>query len=197
MSRYPDVVHVSKSTDLFSAEPSILPDRDIQVSIACMDNPRHHRLRKLINRWFTPRIVSKLEPKARSRSILSECLDANADKGACDLVRDVAVPLPMVIIAEMMGIPREHFERFIQWSEDLIASTAPTDDDPNALARAAGAYVECGTYLQGTFEQVRVSPRDDLVSILVSAQAEGALAELAQWCRWPGRRRAKDRSVLP
>jgi cytochrome P450 len=175
VSRYHDVVHVSKRSDLFSAEPSILPDRDMQISIACMDNPRHQRLRKLVNKGFTPRMVAKLESKARS--ILTECLDSVAEKGACDLVRDVAVPLPMVIIAEMMGIPREHYERFYRWSDDLIASTTVTEGDPNALARAAAAYVEYGAYLQGIFEEVRREPRDDLVSILVSAQAEGTLAE--------------------
>ncbi len=175
VSRYEDVVHVSKDADLFSAEPSILPDRDMPISIACMDNPRHQRLRRLINKGFTPRMVGNLEPKARS--ILTECLDAIEGKGGCDLVRDVAVPLPMLIIAEMMGIPRDYYERFYQWSDDLIASTTATDDDPGALARAAGAYVEYGAYLQGIFEQVRLEPRDDLVSILVSAQAEGALAE--------------------
>ncbi len=175
VSRYRDVVHVSKRSDVFSAEPSILPNRDMQISIACMDNPRHQRLRKLINKGFTPRMVGKLEPKARA--ILTECLDAIADKGSCDLVRDVAVPLPMVIIAEMMGIPREHYERFYQWSDELITSTTASVDDADALTRAATAYVEYGAYLQGIFEKVRREPRDDLVSILVSAQADGALAE--------------------
>jgi cytochrome P450 family 142 subfamily A polypeptide 1 len=175
VSRHADVVQVSKSSDVFSAEPSILPDRDTQVSIACMDNPRHQRLRTLVNKGFTPRMVANLESSARA--IVTECLDAIADKGACDLVKDVAVPLPMVIIAQMMGIPPDHYDRFHQWSDALIGSTTATPDNPEALVRAAGAYVEYGAYLKQIFEDVRVNPRDDLVSILVGAQAGGALAE--------------------
>lgn len=175
ISRHADVVAVSKQSDVFSAEPSILPDRDTPVSIACMDNPRHQRLRKLVNKGFTPRMVASLEPTARA--ILDECLDAIADKGTCDLVKDVAVPLPMVIIAEMMGIPREHFARFRAWSDDLIGATTASSDDAEALARAGGAYVEYGAYLQQVFEAVRAAPREDLVSILVAAQSEGTLAE--------------------
>ncbi|MGH0037959.1 MAG: cytochrome P450 [Myxococcota bacterium] len=175
VSRHADVLQVSKNADVFRAEPSILPDRDTPVSIACMDNPRHQRLRKLVNKGFTPHQVAKLEPKARA--IVTECLDSIAERGECDLVREVAVPLPMVIIAEMMGIPREHYERFYAWSDDLVAATTATLDDPNAMARAANAYVEYGAYLKEIFEAVRAEPRDDLVSILVGAQAEGALAE--------------------
>jgi len=174
VSRHADVVHVSKNAEIFSAVPSVLPNRDFPVSMVCMDNPRHQRLRNLVNKGFTPRMVGRLEHRARQ--IVGGCLDAIAGKGECDLVEDVSVPLPMYIIADMMGIPRDHYDRFHRWSDELITSTTAPADDPDGLARAAAAYVEYGTYLKGIFEAVRAEPRDDLVSILVAAQEAGTLS---------------------
>ena len=80
VSRHEDVVRVSKDAETFSAVPSVLPDRDTPVSMVCMDNPRHQRLRNLVNKGFTPRMVTKLEPRARE--IMTGCLDAIADRGS-------------------------------------------------------------------------------------------------------------------
>ncbi len=173
-SRYDDVVHVSKTPEVFCAGQGVLPESDAPVSIVCMDDPRHQRLRKLVNRGFTPRMVGLLEP--RIRELAARLVDQVAGRGACDLVRDVAVPLPLYIIAEMLGIRREDFDRFHEWSDRLIA-VAGHYHDPEKLADSSAAYVEYGTYLKDVFEARRRAPRDDLVSILVAAQQEGMLAE--------------------
>ena len=174
VSRYDDVVHVSKQAEIFSATQGVLPENDAIVSIVCMDDPRHLRLRKLVNRGFTPRMVGMLEPKIRA--LTTEILDGIADRGACDLVRDVAVPLPLYIIAEMLGIPREDFPRFHDWSDRLI-NVAGNYEDPAKVADATTAYVEYGTYLQEIFAARRREPREDLTGILVAAQQDGMLAE--------------------
>ena len=173
-SRYDDVVHVSKTPEVFSAAQGVLPESDAPVSIVCMDDPRHQRLRKLVNKGFTPRMVGLLEP--RIRELTTALIDAVAPRGACDLVRDLAVPLPLYIIAEMLGIRREDFSRFHQWSDRLIA-VAGNYDDPARVADSTAAYIEYGNYLKAVFDDRRREPRDDLVSILVAAQQQGMLAE--------------------
>jgi cytochrome P450 family 142 subfamily A polypeptide 1 len=173
-SRWDDVVHVSKAPEVFCAGQGVLPESDAPVSIVCMDDPRHQRLRKLVNRGFTPRMVGILEP--RIRALASRLVDEVAARGACDLVEDLAVPLPLYIIAEMLGIREEDFDRFHDWSDRLIG-VAGNYHDPAKLADSTAAYVEYGTYLKAVFEERRREPQDDLVSILVAAQQDGMLAE--------------------
>jgi cholest-4-en-3-one 26-monooxygenase len=172
-SRWDDVVHVSKASEVFSAAEGVLPDSEALVSIVSMDDPRHQRLRKLVNRGFTPRMVGLLEPKVRE--LATRLVDAVAARGACDLVRDLAVPLPLYIIAEMLGIRREDFDRFHDWSDRLIGVSG-NYEDPVKLAASMSAYAEYGTYLKEVFEDRRRAPREDLVSILVAAQEDGMLA---------------------
>jgi cytochrome P450 family 142 subfamily A polypeptide 1 len=174
VSRHADVELVSKTPEVFSAARGVLADSDSLVSIVCMDDPRHQRLRKLVNKGFTPRMVGLLQPKVRA--LATEILDRVAPQGRCDLVRDVAVPLPLYIIAEMLGIPREDFHQFHEWSDRLI-NVAGHYDNPAMMESAVSAYVEYGTYLKAIFDDRRRTPRDDLTSILVAAQQDGMLAE--------------------
>ena len=172
-SRYDDVVRISKDPVTFSSAGGVLMDSDQQVSLVTTDAPRHTRLRKLVSRGFTPRMVAQYGQ--RIRAIVGELLDRMAPRGAADLVEDLAVPLPLYIIADMLGIRGEDFQRFHEWSDAMIGS-AGHFHDPVVLERAANAYIEYGTYLSEVFEDRRKHPRDDLVSILVGAQQEGVLA---------------------
>jgi cytochrome P450 family 142 subfamily A polypeptide 1 len=171
-SRYDDVVRVSKDPVTFSSAQGVLMDSDTQVSLVTTDAPRHTRLRKLVSRGFTPRMVANYGE--RIRAILAELLDRMAPRGHGDLVEDVSVPLPLYVIAEMLGIRREDFARFHEWSDAMIGS-AGHFHDPAVMERAVGAYAEYGRYLYDVFEDRRAHPRDDLVSILVAAQQEGVL----------------------
>jgi cytochrome P450 family 142 subfamily A polypeptide 1 len=174
LSRYEDVLNCSKAPDLFSAARGVLADSDALVSIVSMDDPRHQRLRKLVNRGFTPRMVGLLVD--RVRDLTAEIVGRIGPRGECDLVRDVAVPLPLFIIAEMLGIRREDYERFHDWTTRLIGAAGHADD-PVKMADSIAAFSEYGTYLKEVFEERRRAPREDLVSILVAAQQEGVLAE--------------------
>ena len=173
-SRWEDVAHVSRDAATFSAAQGVLAENDTIVSIICMDDPRHLRLRKLVNRGFTPRMVAMLEPFARE--IAAELLDGVGPRGACDLVTDVAVPMPLFVIARMLGVPREDFRQFHAWTDRLIGVTGHYHD-AERVADAGAAYVEYGTYLQSIFEDRRRHPREDLTSILVQAQQDGILAD--------------------
>jgi cytochrome P450 len=174
VSRHADVCAVSKDAELWSAVPSVLIDGDAAVSIVCMDNPRHQRLRKMINRGFTPRMVKTLEGTVRQ--ILEDRFCKIEHCVEFDLVEEISIPVPMFIIAEMIGISKDDYDKFHHWSDTLIASTGAAGD-PEIMARSGAAYVEYGAYLAHVFEDRRANPRNDLVSILVNAASGRDLGE--------------------
>jgi cytochrome P450 family 142 subfamily A polypeptide 1 len=150
------------------------PGTDIMASFIDEGEPRHGILRKMINRGFTPRMVKKLE--VVFRQITTEAIDQVAGKGECDFVESISVPLPILLIAEMIGIRREDHRRFHRWSDDLIA-TEGNHDDPEIMAKAAQAFVEYGRYVTELIEERREDPRDDLMSILTGAKDDGFLVK--------------------
>jgi len=174
VSRYQQVLEISKNSEIWCSGQGVLPDSDFPISIITMDEPRHLRLRKLIRKGFTPRMVGLLEPKIRG--LVRKSLDTIAERNQCDFVREVAVPLPLFIIAEMMGIPESNYKQFHEWSDKLIGIQG-AGGDPAIAEAALKAYAEYGTYLKTIFEDRRRNPQEDLVSILVAAQEDGALAE--------------------
>jgi cytochrome P450 family 142 subfamily A polypeptide 1 len=173
VTRHADVTYVSKRTDLFCSGRGVMVDTDDAISIVTMDDPRHAELRRLISRGFTPRMVSLLE--TRIEEIVTACIDAIAPLGACDLTQAIAVPVPLLVIAEMIGIRPEDRARFAEWSDTMVLAAGRTSD-PEILERAGRAYAEYAEYLQDVFAERRRAPREDLVSVLVAAQADGKLA---------------------
>lgn len=173
VSKYDDVVYVSKNPKLFCSGQGVMIDSDTPISMVTMDDPHHTRLRSLISRGFTPRMVSTLEP--RIRAFAKATIEAIAERGACDFVADVAVPIPLLVIAEMIGIRPEDREVFCRWSDTMILA-AGQQNNPEILQGATVAYAEYATYLQDVFADRRRHPREDLVSILVAAHGDGTLA---------------------
>ena len=110
------------------------------------------------------------------RQITTDAIDAVADKGECDFVESIAVPLPLLLIAEMLGIRKEDRERFHQWSDFMIAGDGNMDK-PEIMAKAAMAFVEYSTYLRDVIEDRRHNPKEDLISILVHAKDDGILGQ--------------------
>ncbi len=173
VSRYEDVVHVSKSPQIFCSRHGVMASSNDRISMITMDDPEHTRLRALVSRGFTPRMVAGLEP--RIRELARSTVDAVARRGECDFVHDLAVPLPLLVIAEMIGIRPEDRDRFSHWSDAMILAAGRTDD-PVVTQEAMQAYAEYSAYLQEVFEDRRRCPREDLVSKLVAAQGDGQLA---------------------
>ncbi len=175
ISRFEDVTFVSKNNDVFCSGEGVLPDpRITNIGLIDEDEPRHNEMRGLINRGFTPRMVKQWE--AVFQRITNETLDEIAPKGECDFVEDIAVPLPLLLIAEMIGIRREDRERFHQWSDAMIGSTGNMDD-PLKVAAAANAALEYFAYLTEIIEDRRKNPKQDLISILVRAKDDGILVQ--------------------
>ncbi len=174
VSRFEDVSHVSKNHRIFCSGGGVLPGNPAKLGLIDEDEPRHTRLRRLINRGFTPRMVQKLE--GTFREIVDETLDAVADRRECDFVDDIAVPIPLLLIAEMIGIRREDRKRFHQWSDDMILAQGNLHD-PEVVVRAGRAYGEYVAYVQDLLEERRREPRDDLLSVLLHAKEEGLLRD--------------------
>ena len=176
-SRYADVVHVSKNSDVFCSGQGVLPGAYVpKIGFIDEDEPRHGAMRALINRGFTPRMVRRWEEIFQR--ITDEVLDEFAPKGECDFVEDVAVPLPLILIAEMIGIRPEDRGRFHRWSDAMIGATGNMDD-PEIVAASAVAASEYVQYVTEIIEDRRLHPREDLISILVRANDEGVLVSHA------------------
>ncbi len=171
VTRYEDVAFVSKHQELFTSAFGVRPSNPAKIGLIDEAEPRHTQLRGLINRGFTPRMTRKLE--AVFREIVKESIDDVAVRGECDFVKEIAVPLPLKLIAEMIGIRREDFDRFHHWSDTMIAGDGTSD--PAVLQRAGLAFVEYSTYVRAIIEDRRLQPREDLVSILTGAKDEGIL----------------------
>jgi len=172
VSRYEDVAFVSKDQQLFTSGNGVRPGNPAKIGLVDEGEPRHTQLRNLINRGFTPRMVRKLE--VVFRGIVTEEIDAIAPRGECDFVDDIAVPLPLLLIAEMIGIRRQDRDRFHRWSDAMIAAEG-NFGNPEVVARAGAAFMEYSTYVKEIIEDRRAHPRDDLVSVLVGAKDEGVL----------------------
>jgi cytochrome P450 family 142 subfamily A polypeptide 1 len=176
VSKYEDVAYASKHQDLFTSALGVRLGNAPRIGLIDEAEPRHGKLRALINKGFTPRMVKKLELKFRE--IVRESLDAIGKEGRCDFVEDVAVPLPLLVIAEMIGIRREDRLRFHAWSDAMIRGDGARD--PAIIGAAGQAFVAYSMYVTEIIEDRRKNPKDDLVSILVGANDSGELRRFDQ-----------------
>ena len=177
ITKYEDVVFCSKNQDLFTSAEGVLAGSTGKLGLIDEGEPRHAKLRGLINRGFTPRMVGKLEE--HFRQITKDCIDAVAKKGECDIVEALSVPLPLRLIAFMMGIKPEDYDRFHRWSDHMINAYGRFDD-PEVTAKAGLAYVEYSSYISEVIADRRANPKDDLVSILTGAKDDGTLIDFEQ-----------------
>jgi cytochrome P450 family 142 subfamily A polypeptide 1 len=165
-----DVVEVSRRPDLFCSGQSSRPDAPAIPSMINFDDPLHRRRRGLVNKGFTPRRVADHEP--RIRALCRELVAGAREKRRFDFVSEVAAPLPMAIIGDLLGIEPGDRRTLQRWSDDLIAATR-VDAPPEVAARATAAFVEWSDYARRVVADRRARPREDLMSVLVRAEIEG------------------------
>jgi pimeloyl-[acyl-carrier protein] synthase len=148
------------------------------------DPPDHTRLRKLVNKTFTPRILEHLRP--RIQAIVDELIDTVYDSGQIEVIREFAYPLPAIVVAELLGVPAEDRDAFKQWSDDIAEFLEGVAQDYAAVARHTNQSVlELTDYLGRLFDERRRHPRADLISALVAVEEEGdklSEAELFGMC---------------
>jgi cytochrome P450 len=137
------------------------------------DPPLHTRLRRLVSKAFTPRMVEGLRP--RIQQIVDELLDAVLDSGRIDLIRDLAYPLPVIVIAEMLGIPAQERDQFKRWSDEIAATLGGPFTPPEVLELARKSANELADYFRGVIEERRREPAEDLISGLIAAEEQGQI----------------------
>jgi len=174
-TRYADVVRVSRDSETFiSGKGSNIGDLPVELleffgSMINMDSPRHTKLRKLVNRGFTPRVITSLEETVRStaRRIVRDI----APKGSCDFVEEVAAALPLKIICDMMGIPEDDNRRMFELSNVILGVGDP--EFGVTIDALMSAAIELSQYAQALGEARLASPKDDITSVLMSADVDG------------------------
>ncbi|MEU3838470.1 cytochrome P450 [Streptomyces sp. NPDC028635] len=179
--RHADVLAVTSDPAVFSSELHRLrPDSEALTEeiLSVIDPPLHRRLRRLVSQAFTPRTVADLEP--RVAEVAAELLDG-VDGDTFDLVADFAYPLPVIVIAELLGVPAEDRELFRSWSDRMLSMQIedPSDlqfgddagDDYDTLVKEPMKAMHA--YLLEHVEERRRRPGQDLISRLVAAEIDG------------------------
>jgi cytochrome P450 len=141
------------------------------------DPPYHTHLRALMNNAFTPRRVEQLRPYVQR--IVDELLDLADRKGEVDIIHALAYPLPVMVIAELLGLPADDRARFKKWSDDLFAILGTVRHAPHLMDRAAQSLVEMTEYVKALSFERGAHPRDDLLSALLSVVEEDGKAAFA------------------
>jgi cytochrome P450 family 142 subfamily A polypeptide 1 len=171
ITRHADVMHVAKRPDLFCSGLSSRPDAPPLPSMINLDDPRHRQRRALVSKGFTPRRVEDHEPKVRR--ICRALIERAMTHGELDFVREVAAPLPMIVIGDMLGVAHEDHDMLLRWSDDLLCglSATATVEQRTATERAFNEYWD---YHRRVVADRRGKPlQDDLMSILVHAELDG------------------------
>lgn len=178
LTRYDDVFYASRHPDLFSSALGItVGDQSPELaeyfgSMIAMDDPRHTRLRNIVRSAFTPRVLALIEDsvRVRARSLVEDMIASHPD-GNGELVAELAGPLPLQIICDMMGIPERDHQKIFHWTNVILGFGDPdiaTDfDEFVSVAMGIGAYA---TELA---DDRRINPGDDLTTALVAAELDG------------------------
>ena len=178
LTRHADVVEVSRQFQTYSSERNgvLLMERDNMEEtrlLTDIDPPEHTRMRGLVNRGFTPRAIKLMSDNyiAVTEQLVAEAIE----EGQVEFVTKVAAELPLIAIAQMMGIPVEDRSRVFDWSNRMIGQNDA--DYSGGLDDAAAAAIELYGYAQELADDRRAAPRDDIISILVAAEGNDALTE--------------------
>jgi cytochrome P450 family 142 subfamily A polypeptide 1 len=170
ISRYHDVVRIERDPATFSSVRAPRPHGMTLPMMISMDDPQHYRRRSLVARGFTPKRVRDHEP-----DLLVMCdaiIDKVCERGECDFVWDIAAPLPLLVIGEMLGFDPSDYDDLLRWSDDMIRGT--TETNPEAAEKAMMAGIEWREFQLGMIAKRRAEgPGDDLVSILCYSDIDG------------------------
>jgi cytochrome P450 len=142
----------------------------IENNLLMIDGEQHRRLRGLVAKAFTPRRVETL--RARASALVEELLDRVVARGEMDVVRDLAQPLPTIVIADLLGVPAADQARFRAWSDGLVELLDPLSGR-EGIEPPRRASAELGAYLRDLLADRRRQPRDDLLSAMISAEDKG------------------------
>ncbi|HXQ43473.1 MAG TPA: cytochrome P450 [Acidimicrobiales bacterium] len=174
---YDDCNTVNRDYGLFSshAKGTFLWDMDDeqllqqQLVMLNMDPPIHTRYRRLVNKGFTPRVVNQLHDRIHAATDV--IIDEVIERGHADFVTEISAELPLVVIAELLGVPNEDRYRMFDWSNQMIGNEDPEYQDAEDIAQVAA--MELYAYASKLFAEKRIDPQEDLMSMLTGVEVEG------------------------
>jgi cholest-4-en-3-one 26-monooxygenase len=177
VTRYHDCVTVNRDYEHFSSSRRAtfiwdLPEEELaqqQLMMLNMDPPLHTRYRRLVNKGFTPRMVAQLEQHIHETA--DEIIDAVIEKGSADFVTDLVAELPLIVIAELLGVPREDRHRVFDWSNQMVGNEDP--EYQITADQATQAAMELYAYAGELFAKKRLDPHGDLMSVLTQVEVDG------------------------
>ena len=178
LMKFDDVHFASRHPEIFSSYPNItIGDQAPEVaeyfgSMIALDDPRHARLRNIVSRAFTPRVVAKTEESIRDRAkrLVSDLIAHNPD-GNAELVTELSGPRPLQVICDMMGIPDSDHHQIFHWTNIILGFGDP--DLTTDFEEFMKVAIDIGTYATALAEDRRATPRDDLTTALVAAEVDG------------------------
>jgi len=190
-----DIVEISNKPHIFQNGPRVTishkpenPMDEFPATLIQMDPPRHTVFRKLINKRFKPRALKELhEPIEKIGKEIVDALIEQSDSGECDFVDKVSAPLPIAVIAWLLGVPREDWNRLFDWTNHIIGAQDPEyrveGVEPDEAARAT--MVELFTYFAQLVEEKKKKPDDTLITLFTQMEVGGEKLEpmdVLAWC---------------
>jgi len=167
---YQAVIDAERNPELFSNTGGIRPETPGMPYMIDMDDPSHLLRRKLVNAGFTRKRVMDKVPSIGT--LCDTLIDSVCERGECDFVRDIAAPLPMAVIGDMLGVLPEDRALLLKWSDDLVTGLSSSIDEVTAQA-VMEAFAGYTAFTMDIIAKRRTEPTDDLFSILVNAEVEG------------------------
>jgi len=156
-----------KATYIWELTEDVLAQQ--QLVMLNMDPPLHTRYRRLVNKGFTPRMVAQLHDRIHSAT--DRIIDNVIEEGRADFVTDIAAELPLVVIAELLGVPDEDRHKMFDWSNRMVGNEDPEYQSSEEIAQVAS--MELYAYASQLFAQKRADPHADLMSVLTEVEMEG------------------------
>ncbi|MBX7449668.1 cytochrome P450 [Mycobacterium sp. G7A2] len=167
---YQALLDAERNPELFSSTGGIRPDQPGMPYMIDMDDPAHILRRKLVNSGFTRKRVMDKVPAIEN--LCDALIDAVCERGECDFVRDIAAPLPMAVIGDMLGVLPEERDKLLQWSDDLVCGLSSTVDELT-IQKLMDTFAAYTAFTMEVIADRRANPTDDLFSVLVNAEVEG------------------------
>lgn len=175
VAKHEDVSYFSRNQELYSAAQGVRPKVASPMSLISMDDPEHARLRRLVAKGFTPVMVRKLTEHMREIAI--ELIEEVSGRGEIEFVKDFAIHVPLIVIAELLGLDPATRMQLSEWSDGMFAGDGNIEPDSPELMRAVEAAGGLATALNEVIEKRRQDgTTDDIIGILTQAQDDGTLA---------------------
>jgi cytochrome P450 len=169
--RWTDVLAAASDAQLFTSAQGI----DIGQSrsnparnIFTLDNPEHDQLRGVVSKRFTPRAIAAFEP--RVRALARDHLEAFAGRGSCELMAELAIPLPIIVVGDLLGVAPAERSQFREWADALVHQDAR---DSASVERAKEAGLAVAGYFAAAVAERQRTPRDDLLTDLLGSEVGG------------------------